>query len=384
MERYPPSLSFFFVFVLLTTRHVTFSDLSHRSEQDEKKPTTEDFRTWLKHVTSLTAILKRHGDRGSIDALKDQRARLQEMLFAMGIGHGSKRGQKCPFFFFFGQLFSHLFDPVLPKPLRRALSLLPSQKQVDLLTLSLREELVVSNPISDHHGSDELSMLNHDLKFDRAPDIDWNEGVEEYQRFSIKELWTMLGRPDQTVPSFNAKQDPDGHHNAWSDDGAKWLQASSNGIPLNLRWHQIVGVMKMMENGFSGKPVLLMDGVGLGKTIQVSAYIALLSWYRDHFEIHGKFPGNFGAWLTAVHLPQTGSSSLPQLRGNGTAQTATSPTIPPSSLYLRVLWIKSLTSSIYTLNMEGSTSSLCWALGPKDQTGGLNTSQSAKTGWVGG
>lgn len=205
--------------------------------------------------------------------------------------------------FFFPDLFS-----VLPKPLRQALSLLASQKRVDLLTLSLREELAVSSLGNEGGGSDDPCMLNHDLAFDRAPKVDWTEGVEEYQGCSPDELWTMLGRPDQTVPFFNAKQDPDGHHNSWSDEGAKWLRVASNGIPLNLRWHQIVGLLKMVENAFSRKPVLLMDGVGLGKTILVAAFIAILSWYRDYFEINGRFPGKFGV-CPPPHL----SASLPNL-----------------------------------------------------------------------
>jgi SNF2 family DNA or RNA helicase len=136
-----------------------------------------------------------------------------------------------------------------------------------------------------------------------VPEIDWSEGVEEYQDTSSDELWAMLGRPEKSVPFFNLKQDTESRRDPWTDEGVKWLQVPSNGEPLTLRWHQLVGVLKLVENAFLGRPVLLMDGVGLGKTIQVAAFIAFLTWYRDYFTAHGKFPGRFGQCFPCSSLP---------------------------------------------------------------------------------
>ena len=41
----------------------------------------------------------------------------------------------------------------------------------------------------------------------------------------------------------------------------------------------------MLQRAFDGNPILLMDGVGIGKTFQVIGFIACLAY---------KFPGTFG------------------------------------------------------------------------------------------
>jgi SNF2 family DNA or RNA helicase len=37
-----------------------------------------------------------------------------------------------------------------------------------------------------------------------------------------------------------------------------------------------------------------MDEVGLGKTLQIVAFICFLTWYRDYYARHNDFPGRFG------------------------------------------------------------------------------------------
>lgn len=188
----------------------------------------------------------------------------------------------------------------MPKALRDALSFLATAEQVKVLVLSLKEELANSD------DSDDQLSLDDDLDLDRA-ELEWTEGVEEYSKTPPDELWVMLGRPEMSIPFFNPKQDPE-NHDPWTPEGSKWLRDPSNRVSLMLRWHQLVGVLKMVENAFEKKPVLLMDGVGLGKTIQVAAFIAFLAWYREHFSVHGKFPGKFGArfsllFSTSLNLP---------------------------------------------------------------------------------
>jgi SNF2 family DNA or RNA helicase len=49
-----------------------------------------------------------------------------------------------------------------------------------------------------------------------------------------------------------------------------------------------------MNNLFEKEPALLMDDVGLGKTIQVLGFYAFVSWFREYHKKQGKYPGCFG------------------------------------------------------------------------------------------
>jgi len=54
------------------------------AEQDSR-PSTESVRNWLKNVDALTKLLKRYGDKESIQLLSEQREKLGDMLDAMGL-----------------------------------------------------------------------------------------------------------------------------------------------------------------------------------------------------------------------------------------------------------------------------------------------------------
>ncbi|KAI0056808.1 hypothetical protein BV25DRAFT_1813447, partial [Artomyces pyxidatus] len=55
-------------------------------------------------------------------------------------------------------------------------------------------------------------------------------------------------------------------------------------------WHQLVGVHKMLTQVKTSLSVLLMDGVGLRKTIQVFALFAMLAFYRETHKQTGRYP----------------------------------------------------------------------------------------------
>ncbi|KAH8986474.1 hypothetical protein EDB92DRAFT_1760488, partial [Lactarius akahatsu] len=59
-------------------------------------------------------------------------------------------------------------------------------------------------------------------------------------------------------------------------------------------WHQLVGVVKMLERGMTSQPVLLMDDVGLGKTVQVLAFFVMLAYYWEAYAETGKYLGIWG------------------------------------------------------------------------------------------
>lgn len=217
----------------------------------------------------------------------------------------------------------------MPKVLRDALAFLATEDKVNTLVYSLTEELSHFNTSDDH------DFLDQDINLDGAPEIAWTEGTEEYKDTPPDELWAMLGRQEKSVPFFNSKQDADNRQDPWSSEGMVWLQDPANGVPFTLRWHQLVGVLKMIENAFSKKPVLLMDGVGLGKTIQLAAYIAFLAWYRDFFTVHGNFPGKFGLYSLFLRIIFCLTRSFQPTR-NGALLVATFLICPLLSLSLQI------------------------------------------------
>ncbi|KAA1479709.1 hypothetical protein DENSPDRAFT_749755, partial [Dentipellis sp. KUC8613] len=124
--------------------------------------------------------------------------------------------------------------------------------------------------------------------------VDWEDGVDEYKNMTEDELWEALGLAEKKqLPFFNAKLDPLGVRHPWDEDqnGAEWIE--KNGEAFTPRWHQLVGILKMLENAFAGRPILQMDDVGLGKTLQTIGTIMCLAWFRTVFEEHKRFPGRF-------------------------------------------------------------------------------------------
>jgi hypothetical protein len=65
-------------------------------------------------------------------------------------------------------------------------------------------------------------------------------------------------------------------------------------------WHQLAGAYVMIEGIFSGRPMFLMDAVGLGKTLQCLTVIMILTYYTEYFMRNGQFPGIFGECSLAI------------------------------------------------------------------------------------
>ena len=128
-------------------------------------------------------------------------------------------------------------------------------------------------------------------------DINWKEGIEEFQKMSRDDLWNVLGLLKGSLPFFNMLEDPSGINDPWTPEGREWFQDGRNGQAIEIRWHQLIGVLKMLLNAFADKPSLNMDDIGLGKTIQVTMFIVILAYYWDYYTSHGSFPGIFSEYF---------------------------------------------------------------------------------------
>ena len=134
--------------------------------------------------------------------------------------------------------------------------------------------------------------------------LDWEEGMEDFQHYSADYIWTLFAREPHHLPFFNAFIDRTGLHNPW-DHPAFFRNVTNNPriSPLTPRWYQLMGILKGLDLAFSGKPLLLMDGVGFGKTLQLAGIFVMLKWFRDYYAQYGDFPGDFGEFfdLVAMH-----------------------------------------------------------------------------------
>lgn len=123
---------------------------------------------------------------------------------------------------------------------------------------------------------------------------EWKEGTEGYQEMSMDNLWSKLGLGNKVIPCFNPYIDPTALFTPWTREGeAFFADPNSRKVALAPQWHQLVGIHKMISLGFEGKPVLLMDEVGLGKTLQMIGTIAILAWFTEYHDQHKDYPGDF-------------------------------------------------------------------------------------------
>ncbi|KAH9841961.1 P-loop containing nucleoside triphosphate hydrolase protein, partial [Rhodofomes roseus] len=129
---------------------------------------------------------------------------------------------------------------------------------------------------------------------------DWSSGVEEYAECDLDTMWAALGREkEHTLPFFNTMEDPSGSTDAWSPEGQTALKSGS-AVSLTPRWHQLVGIVKMLVNMFEGKPVLLMDEVGVGKTMQVIGFICMHAWLHQVYKQTKRYPGMFAKYSKEI------------------------------------------------------------------------------------
>ena len=181
----------------------------------------------------------------------------------------------------------------LSKSLQEALKYMATHQEVNYLARQLEERVELHKTIAD--GPPEIELDPHDP-------VDWMEGVEHLQTKTEDELYEMLGFEDKKIPFLASEIDiepdvaPDAASNEDADDIAPVTQAAEK-QPMALKWHQLVGVVKMVERALTSNPILLMDDVGLGKTLQVIALFAVMAYYRQFHAKAGKYPGLWGTHI---------------------------------------------------------------------------------------
>lgn len=234
----------------------------------------------------LAIRIRRYGDDESLDELAAYTRRAQDMLDALGSRTVSGDKTRKQAVFTSADISPNLFFlQGIPKALKLALERLTSEDEVNALAAELTSHI-------EHVGDDEPRV---DLSFDGEDIvIDWETGVEELEKKSENELWELLGLQDKRIPFFHAKYDVSQLADPGTPEYDKLLESIPDALPLIPKWHQLVGILKIVKMVVSGEPLLLMDEVGVGKTLQVVGAICTITYYYEVYERTGHFPGMFG------------------------------------------------------------------------------------------
>lgn len=174
----------------------------------------------------------------------------------------------------------------LTKNLREALKYLSSHADVALLLTQLAERVEMHKDIPED--------LN-ELDLEPADPVNWKEGVEELQGTNEDQLYEMLGFENHAIPFLAEEIDEDTDLGVQlygdNSEGSITLGAPVAKKPLRLKWHQLVGLVKLMQCALISDTVLQMDSMGMGKTLQILAYFSVLAYYRQFYEQTGRYPG---------------------------------------------------------------------------------------------
>lgn len=105
----------------------------------------------------------------------------------------------------------------------------------------------------------------------------WHEGTEEYAKWSREQVKEALGLGTMdTLPMFNDTCDWTGaKRSPW--DKTEWAKVIADQAEVALRphWHQLVGILKILVTHSKENAIMVMDQVGIGKTMQAIGVIAM-------------------------------------------------------------------------------------------------------------
>lgn len=156
----------------------------------------------------------------------------------------------------------------LPPMLKKAWEFMPTKKDREQLLASLLEMI------------DSVMRVGEPAP-DEIPDLDyeaWVEGTEHLAEKTVEELARMIGLPSPQIPRFNTK-DNRSTYDTWTAEGQAAVE-SAEAPTLAMFWHQWAGVVKIVHNLLHWRNLILMDGVGVGKTMQATASMCMMDWVR--------------------------------------------------------------------------------------------------------
>lgn len=170
----------------------------------------------------------------------------------------------------------------------RAIEMLPPVEVQLAVKASLRELL------------SETRIIDIDFDIPDISDVDlenWSEGGEQYRGYSLEQLRKLtgyqpaidFGHGPMLATQIDTLRELRPHTAEWQEQIQ--LGNGDRFENLTLRWHQMVHLLVCHDLLLQGLPMLNMDSVGLGKTIEACASIGYIEFGRQYWEKHGQWPG---------------------------------------------------------------------------------------------
>lgn len=265
--------------------HATpYSHIFTEFTRNRGKCTKVGMRSWLSKLETLIDYQRTLKDPVNVAHLQDRLATLYGFMEVMGMDKSGKtvKGtfvchESAP-----DALLTSMPAAALPATLVEAIRQLASENDLQEIRTKVYERIT-----EIQNDSDVIDLPNGEFV-----NMEWSEGTEDFQSTTREDIAVALGLVNGEIPNFNAFLDPRGEKTYWDDPG--WFADPAHAkLPCSPRWHQLVGLLAMIHRAFDGKNVLLMDEVGLGKTMQIVGVIAILAFFREYYDAKGHFPGAF-------------------------------------------------------------------------------------------
>ena len=221
------------------------------------------------------------------------------MLSALGLHEDVKQPSESTnirkfHLFITADLTLHCVLVALPKVMREALNKFIDSDVANKVALQLQSLIEEANAEAAMADGDDQEPPDTELQ---AILEEWEEGIEQYKHMSTAQLFSAMGLPSTstTFPYFNELMDmtEDGVTPHDVEEWDAWVKKGNVG-PLKPKWHQVVGVYAMLTNMLEGKPVLLMDEVGVGKTMQAFGLMVMRAYLIKMVNDGGRLPKKWG------------------------------------------------------------------------------------------
>ncbi|KAG8719890.1 hypothetical protein FRC08_001754 [Ceratobasidium sp. 394] len=231
-------------------RHVTDiqpleAKLARAYKDADEHPTLSKLRKAINLYSTVVSVQRALGIRDRHEELGIWRQRLDTLM--EGLGRKVKGGK------------------TVRVTARHRMAHVVSDEDLNTVWMEYRAELWVPKPArtagAENVEEDEEAFTDRPLAALNAFPL--NAGVERWMSTSSVQIQEMLGIPKGGLPGANRDE---------------------NGRPtMHLMWHQWASVAEMIDRTFTlegepGRPTLLADEVGMGKTAQVIGYLQVL-WH---------------------------------------------------------------------------------------------------------